>query len=254
METVRYKFLLSYDGTEFSGFQFQPDRYTIQGEIEAALMKMTKGIFVRIHGAGRTDAGVHARAQVIHFDYPQYLAVDAMQRALNTLTSDALAFFAGEIVDPSFHARFCAKGKQYVYRVDNSLVANPFTQRYTHHHPYQMDKEQVDKALSYFVGEHDFTTFSSTRAETDNRVRTIYEAKCRIDEDTNEWIFTFRGNGFLYNMIRIIMGTVLQVSDGRRPLEDIPRILEAKDRNLAGPTGSPKGLRMEEVYYTTESK
>jgi len=255
METTRYKFRISYDGTGFAGFQVQPNQRTVQGDIEAALLKMTKGQFIRIHGAGRTDAGVHAKGQTIHFDYPKRLPADAMQRALNTLTSDEIAFWEPEIVSEDFHSQYRAQAKTYQYRVNNSAVENPFTRLYAYHHPYHMDLERIQEALRYLEGTHDFTSFSSVDTDKVNKVRTIYEASCRYEAATEEFVFTFRGNGFLYNMIRIIMGTLLQVGDGRRPADDIPKILAAKDREKGGPTASPRGLCLMEVFYEkTEEK
>lgn len=249
MKTTRYKFRISYDGTHFAGFQVQPNQRTVQGDIEKALKMISKGQFIRIHGAGRTDAGVHALGQIIHFDYPQRLPADAMQRALNTLTTDEIAFWEPEIVSEDFHSQYSAKAKTYQYRVNNSKIENPFTRLYALHHPYPMKMDRIQKALSYFVGEHDFTSFSSTHSNAESKVRTIYEASCRYEEATQEFIFTFRGNGFLYNQIRVMMGTLLQVADGRRPAEDIPDILEAKYRKKAGPTAASRGLCMMEVFY-----
>lgn len=246
---IRYRLKVSYDGTGFAGFQVQPNQRTVQGDIEKALEMISKGEFIRIHGAGRTDAGVHAKGQVIHFDYPNHLPADAMQRALNTLTTNEIAFWSSEIVTEDFHSQYSAKGKTYQYRVNNSKVESPFTRLYAHHHPYPMDLHKIQAALAYFEGEKDFTSFSSAHTHTDNRVRTVYEASCRYEEATNEFVFTFRGNGFLYNMIRIIMGTVLQVADGRRPVEDIPKILAAKKRGKAGPTAASRGLCLMEVEY-----
>ncbi len=249
MENIRYKMKLAYDGTQFSGFQVQPNKRTVQGEIEKALSKMSKGSFIRIKGAGRTDAGVHAKGQVIHFDYPTRIPADGMLRALNTLGPEDIVFLESEIVEDSFHAQYLAKGKTYQYRVDTNKLKNPFTRNYALHHPFEMDAERTRQALSYLEGTHDFTSFASAHSDKEDKTRTIYEASLKIDEQTNEWTFTFRGNGFLYNMIRIIMGTVLQVADGRREPEEIQQMLEAKDRTSAGPTAAPHGLCMMEVYY-----
>lgn len=253
-KSTRYKMILAYDGTDFAGFQVQPNVQTVQGEIEKALEKISKGTFIRIHGAGRTDSGVHAKGQVIHFDYPQKLATGGLLRALNALTPDSIAILEADIVDDSFHSRYLSKGKMYQYRIDNNNVENPFTRFFSYHHRYKMDLERTKEALSYFEGTHDFTSFASTHSDKEDKVRTIYESSVELDEKNNIWIFTFRGNGFLYNMIRVIMGTVVQVADGRRPPEDIPRILAAKDRNAAGPTLSAKGLCMMEVYYEEQGR
>lgn len=250
METhTRYKLTIAYDGTDYAGFQVQPNAETVQGEIETALYTMTKDTFIRIHGAGRTDAGVHAQGQVIHYDYPKELPAEGMKKALNALTSDAIAVKKAEIVSDTFHSRFLATGKKYQYRVDNKEVANPLQRHFTYHHPYKMDRKRVEQALQYFVGTHDFTSFTSAQSEIEDKVRTIHEASVQVDEETNEWTFTFRGTGFLYNMVRIIMGTLIEIADGRREPDDIPAILEAKDREKAGITLAPQGLCMVEVSY-----
>lgn len=249
MDKIRYKMKLAYDGTHFSGFQVQPNKRTVQGEIEKALSKMSKGNFIRIKGAGRTDAGVHAKGQIIHFDYPKQIPADGMLRALNTLGPEDIVFLESKIVDDSFHSQYLAKGKMYQYRVDNHQLKNPFTRLYTHHHPFEMDLNRTQKALAFLEGTHDFTSFASAHSDKEDKTRTIYEASVMIDEKTMEWIFTFRGNGFLYNMIRIIMGTILQIADGRREPEEIEQMLKAKDRAAAGPTAAPHGLCMVEVYY-----
>lgn len=251
-DQVRYKLVVAYDGTNYAGFQIQPNARTIQGEIEKALHTMTKGQTIRIHGAGRTDAGVHAKAQVIHFDFPNVIPAENMKKALNALTSDAIAFLEAEIVDENFHSRYSAKGKMYQYHIDNRKVADPLRRLYAYHHRYSMDLANIKKALSYIEGTHDFTSFSSIHTEVENKVRTITEASVEVDEEQKDWVFTFRGNGFLYNMIRILMGTLLEIGDGRKNPEEIVKILEAKNREEAGPTLSSKGLCMVRVYYDEE--
>lgn len=246
---TRYKMHLSYDGADFAGFQVQPNQRTIQGEIEKALQRMSKGEFIRIHGAGRTDAGVHAKGQVIHFDYPACLPADAMQRALNTLVTDEIVFWHSEIASNDFHAQYHAERKTYEYRVYNADLRDPFKRNRALLHPYPMDKEAMEEALAFLEGTHDFTSFSSAKTDKENKIRTIYEASVRYEAAEKEWVFTFSGDGFLYNMIRIIIGTVLPIADGRKKPQDMKRILEAKDRQSGGPTASPKGLCLVQVVY-----
>lgn len=254
METTRYKLLMRYDGTDFAGFQVQPNQRTVQGEVERALLKMTKGQFIRIHGAGRTDAGVHAKGQVIHFDYPARLPADAMQRALNTLVSDEIVFWQTEIVPDDFHAQYHAVSKMYEYRVYNQALRDPFKRNLALHHPFPMEEEAIKKALSYLVGTHDFTSFSSAKTDKQNKVRTLYRADVQMDPIEKEWVFTFSGDGFLYNMIRIIIGNILPIADGRRKPEEIKRMLDAKDRQAAGMTAPPNGLCLMEVRYEKEEE
>lgn len=249
MTTYRYKARIAYDGTHFSGFQIQSNTRTVQGELEASLSKLAKGKKIRVHGAGRTDAGVHARGQIIHFDFPFFIEIEGMQRALNAMTTSEIAVTHIELTDKDFHSRFKAKGKMYRYTVDNNRFRDPFLRHFSSHHRYPMALEPVEEALQYFLGTHDFTSFASTHGETSHNTRTIYQASVEMNRENNEWVFTFVGNGFLYNMIRIIMGTLLEVADGRRQATDIPVILAAKDREAAGKTAAPEGLCMVEVYY-----
>lgn len=249
MESIRYKMIVQYDGTHFAGFQIQPRDRTVQGEIQKALKIMTKGIAVTIHGSGRTDSGVHAKGQVIHFDYPVMIPVKNMQRALNSLTTDELFVEKVAIVDTDFHARYNTSGKKYQYRVDLNEIPNPFKRLYTLHHPYPIDMEKLQNALKDLEGEHDFSSFCASNSGRENKVRTVYEASVVKDVFNNELIFTFSGNGFLYNMVRIFVGTLLQIANGLRPTDEIKRLLEVKDRNEAGPTAKPQGLYLMEVYY-----
>lgn len=246
---VRYKAMLAYDGTDFSGFQIQPNGRTVQGELERALAQINKGQFTRIHPAGRTDAGVHAAQMVFHFDYAETIPQEGLFKALNILTPDDLSILSLERVANDFHARYQAKSKTYSYRVDNHRVRNPFNRHFMLHHPYPLNQKKAEAALAVLIGTHDFTSFCSMKTDKVNKVRTIYEASLKIDETTKEWIFTFHGDGFLYNMIRIIVGTVLEIADGRREVTEMKEILEAKDRNAAGPTIGPQGLRLEKVDY-----
>lgn len=253
MEWIRYKMIVQYDGTHFAGFQIQPHDRTVQGEIQKALKIMTKGLAIIIHGSGRTDSGVHAKGQVIHFDYPILLPVENMQRALNSLTTDELFVEKVAIVDTDFHARYNTSGKKYQYRVDLNVIPDPFKRLYTLHHPYPIDMEKLQNALKDLEGEHDFSSFCASNSGRENKVRTVYEASVVKDVFNNELIFTFRGNGFLYNMVRIFVGTLLQIANGLRPADEIKRLLAVKDRNEAGPTAKPQGLYLMEVYYKSET-
>ncbi|MEG0750178.1 MAG: tRNA pseudouridine(38-40) synthase TruA [Carnobacterium sp.] len=252
MEKKRYKIIIQYDGTNFNGFQIQPKGRTVQGEIERVLKTMSKGIDIKIHGSGRTDSGVHALGQVIHFDYPFPMPVENMQRAMNSLTSDEIEVREVEIVDADYHARYLATGKKYMYRVDTHENTNPFKRLYAKHHEYPIDLPVLQQALKDIEGTHDFSSFCATNSGRENKVRTVYEASVVEDKEKGELVFTFRGNGFLYNMVRIFIGTLLQIANGRRPADDMKRLLDVKDRRQAGPTASPQGLYLVEVFYDNE--
>lgn len=249
VETVRYKATIAYDGTEYSGFQVQDNAQTIQGEIETVLKRINKNQSIRIHPSGRTDAGVHAAGMVFHFDYPTSISQESLFKAMSVLLPDDISMLDLEQVEDSFHARYNAVAKTYTYRVHNHTVKNPFTRKYVLNHPYEMDEMKAKEALEFFIGTHDFTSFCSIKTVIENKVRTIYEATVSIDKVTNEWVFTFTGDGFLYNMIRIMMGTIIEISDGRMDVSELSKILEAQDRELAGKTIGANGLRLEKVYY-----
>lgn len=247
--TQRYKAIIAYDGTNFSGFQVQPNERTVQGEIEAALKRINKGKFIRIHPSGRTDAGAHAEGMVFHFDYSASIPTDGLFKAMNTLIPFDISLLKLEPVADDFHARYHAKAKTYVYRVHNHELRDPFKRNFVYQHTYPMDLERVQSALDVLIGTHDFTSFCSTRTDKEDKVRTIYDIRVEQDIDQNEWLFTFYGDGFLYNMIRIIMGTVLPIADGRWEVSKMNDILQAKDRNTAGTTLSARGLCLKMVHY-----
>lgn len=249
MPEQRYKCVVKYDGSDYVGFQVQKNGNSVQAEIQRALKKMFKGFKVKVEGSGRTDSGVHAFGQVVHFDAPVNMEPIHLQRALNSILPPDILLTSVERVDESFHARFSARGKKYMYRVDLGRFPDPFKRLYTLHHPYRMNLDHLQEALEKLVGTHDFTSFCSTRSNKENKVRTVYEASYHIDEEKNELVFTFVGNGFLYNMVRIFVGTCLQIADGLKDPEEIDRLMELKDRTISGPTASGKGLYLMEVYY-----
>lgn len=249
LNTQRYKATIAYDGTDFSGFQIQPNERTVQGEIESVLKKINKGKFIRIHPSGRTDAGAHALGMVFHFDYSTQVPREGLFKAMNTLLPFDISVLKLERVADDFHARYYATGKKYIYRVYNHRIRNPFNRNFVYQHPYPMDLERAQAALDLIIGTHDYTSFCSTKTDKKDKVRTIYDITVEQDPILNEWTFTFSGDGFLYNMIRVIMGTVIPIADGRWEISKIKEVLEARNRNVAGPTLSASGLCLKEVYY-----
>lgn len=249
MITQRYKCIVQYDGTNYVGYQIQKNGMSVQEQIQKALKTIFKGQQITIEASGRTDSGVHAYGQVIHFNCPHSIEPSSLQKALNSLLPADISFRQIEHVSDQFHARYLATGKKYQYRVDLNKFPDPFKRLYTLHHPYRMNLDHLGQALSKLVGEHDFTSFCSTKSDKEDKVRTVYEASYQLDKAKNELIFTFVGNGFLYNMIRIFVGTCLQIADGLKKPEEIDRLLAVKDRNEAGPTASGTGLYLVEVYY-----
>ncbi|WP_207696477.1 tRNA pseudouridine(38-40) synthase [Enterococcus sp. DIV0212c] len=245
----RYKAIIAYDGTNFNGFQAQPNGRTVQEEFEKTLRKMNNGKTITIFGSGRTDAGVHAEGQVIHFDYPQARELERMRYALDTQTPEDIAVKSVEIVPDDFHARYHVVEKTYQFRVDIGKPRSPFKRFYASYFPYPVDVEKIQRALTDLIGTHDFTSFCASGTEIEDKVRTIHEASLKVNEAGDELIFTFRGDGFLYKMIRILVGTLLKMGNGRMDETLIPEIIQAKDRNLAGPTAHPEGLYLVEVKY-----
>ncbi|ENZ5599127.1 tRNA pseudouridine(38-40) synthase TruA [Enterococcus hirae] len=246
---TRYKAIIAYDGTHFNGFQKQPNGRTVQEEMEKTLKKMANGKEITVFGSGRTDAGVHAMGQVIHFDYPEERPLERMRFALDTQSPEDIAVKAVEIVSDDFHARYLVKEKTYQFRVDIGKPRSPFRRYYASYFPYPLDLSKIQRALPDLIGTHDFTSFCASGSSIEDKVRTIYEAKMEVNEAGDELLFTFRGNGFLYKMIRILVGTLLKIGNGRLSEDSIPEIIAKKDRNAAGPTAHPEGLYLYEVVY-----
>ncbi|GAA3025357.1 tRNA pseudouridine(38-40) synthase TruA [Tetragenococcus solitarius] len=245
---VRYKAIIAYDGTNFSGFQSQINGRTVQDEIEKTLSKIANQT-VKINGSGRTDAGVHALGQVIDFAWPTKLPLEKLRFALDTQTPADIAVKQVELVADDFHSRYQAKEKTYEFRVDIGKPRSPFRRFYMSYYPYELDLEKIKRALPDFLGTHDFTSFCSGKSEVKNKTRTIYKADMLVSDTEDELLFTFCGDGFLYNMVRIMVGTLLKIGNGRISEDAIPQIIAARDRNAAGPTAHPEGLYLKEVKY-----
>lgn len=245
----RYKAVIAYDGTNFNGFQSQPNGRTVQQELEKTLKKMNNGRTIQVFGSGRTDAGVHAEGQVIHFDYSEDRPLERIRYALDTQTPEDISVKSVAKVAEDFHARYHVVEKTYHFRVDIGKPRSPFRRFYASYYPYPLELDKIRRALPDLLGTHDFTSFCASGSSVEDKVRTIYEAKMTVNEQGDELLFTFRGDGFLYKMIRILVGTLLKIGNGRMDETSIPAVLAAKDRNLAGPTAHPEGLYLAEVMY-----
>ena len=244
----KLKGIIQYDGTAFAGYQIQPNGRTIQAEIEAVLQKMHKGQTVKVTASGRTDAGVHAVGQVIHFTSDLNIPPEGWNRALNAMLPDDIRIADIQYADAGFHARYDTKGKEYRYKVLNQKDPDLFRRYYNYHVPQKLDVAAIKEACRYLEGEHDFTSFCSARSTVKGgKVRTI--TKADIHPEGNELVFIFRGTGFLYNMVRILVGTLLEIGKGERKPEEIMAMIEAKDRSAAGKTAPPHGLFLWEVFY-----
>jgi tRNA pseudouridine38-40 synthase len=244
---ARMKVTVAYDGTEFAGYQIQPSGRTVQGIIQSVLQKMHKGEPISIAASGRTDAGVHAVGQVFHFDSDLSIHPDAWCKALNAMLPNDILIRKVEEVSASFHSRFSAVSKEYHYKLLTSKQADVFKRNHMFHYSYALNVEDIKRAALFFLGTYDFTSFSSARSEVADKVRTIYALD--IVEEGEQLIFQIKGSGFLYNMVRIIVGTLLEVGSGKRKPEDIQLILVGKDRSLAGKTAPAHGLYLHQVNY-----
>jgi tRNA pseudouridine38-40 synthase len=243
----RLNCIISYDGSAFSGYQIQPNQRTVQAEIENVLKKMHKGLEIKIVASGRTDAMVHAVGQSIHFDTPLNIPINKWKIALNSLLPEEISVKQVQRVPSDFHARFNVKTKEYRYKVSLSKDRDVFMRNYHFHYPYQLDYIAIKEAIKYLVGTHDFTSFCSAKTEVEDKIRTIYEIE--FSESDDLLTFRFIGNGFLYNMVRIMVGTLLEVGQGYRKPEEIVAILEQQDRTRAGKTAPGNGLYLWKVHY-----
>lgn len=246
---VRYKAVIAYDGTDFSGFQRQPKGRTVQEVLEQTLTRLNHGQPVTIHGAGRTDAGVHALGQVIHFDLADERVEEKLRFALDSQSPDDVAVSSIEKVADDFHCRYAKHSKTYEFRVATGRVRNPLLRHYTTVFPYPVELEKIQEAIAFLEGTHDFTGFTASGTSVEDKVRTITRAEVVFDQATSCLIFTFSGNGFLYKQVRNMVGTLLKIGNGRMPVSQIERILTEKNRQLAGPTADPQGLCLKEISY-----
>jgi tRNA pseudouridine38-40 synthase len=248
-----FKLTIAYDGTDFHGWQIQANKPTIQGEIVGILRRLTQE-HLTIHGAGRTDAGVHALGQVASFRTQSSLSAQEFQRALNALLPPTIRIVQSEEVGPDFNARWSARGKTYRYRIYRGKVVPPMLWRYVLHYPFPLDEDAMRDASARFAGTHDFASFAaSTGSEEDDKERStereIYSTELARTHDDEELVFTVKGRSFLRYMVRKMVGTLLDIGRGKLAPHDIERLYEIKDRSKSGPTVPPQGLVMVEVQH-----
>ena len=242
----RIRTIIAYDGTDYVGWQTQPNGVAIQEVIEQAILEVT-GERSSLQGSGRTDSGVHARAQVAHFDTNARMAADKFAIALNThLPADIRVLFSEE-VGPDFHARFSAKEKQYRYFVQTGPHADVFARKYSLHAYMPLDLDIMQQAAALVPGTHDFSAFMSTGREVESAVRTV--TLSRWEKQGRFLVYTVQGNGFLYNMVRILVGTMVGIGSCRIPPDSMEKALSTLSRKDAGPTAPPHGLVLWRVKY-----
>lgn len=240
------KVYMAFCGTKYHGYQIQDNAWTVEAEVEKRASKICNEK-IQINGCSRTDSGVHALNYCFSFKTSSNIPTRNFVRAMNTVLPADISILSCEEVDESFHARFSCVAKEYIYKIYNSESKNPFEEFLSFHYRRPMNIELMQDAANHFIGRHDFQSFCTNWNENVPSVRTIYSFN--IKREDNEVLFIVKGDGFLYNMVRIMIGTLLAVNEGRVLPEDIDKILAAGDRKRAGPTAVPYGLYLSKVFY-----
>ncbi len=246
---MRYVMTFSYDGSNFKGYQKQPKQRTIQGEIEKALKQINDNNKVDIHASGRTDAGVHAINQYAHFDLDMDITPQKLCQGLNSLLPDDIYIKKIEPTSADFHARYSATGKEYIYKI-NLGEYDPLERNYVYQYNRKLDVVEIERALKYLEGTHNFKSFTKKDEEQEDYVRTISQTNVTRDpKNVNKITLTFVGTGFLRYMVRNIVGMLIEIGEGKHRSEEIINILKAEDRTKAGITARPEGLYLRNVFY-----
>ncbi len=243
---MRILIRVSYDGTAYSGWQIQPNATTVEGTLRQAVCSLF-GADIELIGASRTDAGVHALGNVAVFDVDTRIPAPKIAYALNARLPDDIRVWQSIQVEDGWHPRHNDCVKTYEYSIYNDTFENPKKRLYSHFYYGNLDVDMMRKAAAYFIGEHDFSAFCSAGSQVADKVRTIYSLD--VIQDGREIVLRVKGNGFLYNMVRIIAGTLIKAGTGDIRPQDIPGIIESRDRQLAGPTAPARGLTLVEIDY-----
>ncbi len=246
---MRYFMTFSYDGSNFLGYQKQPKGRTIQKELESVLKQINGDKKVEVIASGRTDAGVHAINQKAHFDLNKKIECDKLKKAINSLLPADIHAKKIEEVSDTFHARFNAIGKEYIYII-NTGEYNPIERNYVYQYNKKLDVIAMERGLKYFEGEHNYKSFTKTTEEITDYVRTIsLTSIVRDNKDMNKLIVTFVGTGFLRYMVRNIVGFLIEIGEGKRHPEEVIEVLKNENRIYAGKTANPEGLYLRNVFY-----
>lgn len=241
------KLTIEYDGKDFNGWQKQPNKLNIQGTIEQAIQSITGEENIELNASGRTDAGVHALGQVANFKTESQIPIEKFAIAINSKLKKSIVIKNAEEVDEKFHSRLSCKKKTYRYLINNSLEGTAIYRNLETHIPQKLDVEKMQQAVKYFEGEHDFKAFKASGTSSKSSVRTIYKGE--VYQENNRIFIELTGNGFLYNMVRIIAGTLVEVGIGKIEPEKIQDIIKSGKRENAGKTLPPNGLYLLEVKY-----
>ncbi len=243
---MNYLVSVGYDGSCYHGWQIQKNAITVQQVFQQALEKLCREK-IDIKGCSRTDSGVHANMYCVSFKSKKEIPCPNVITGLNTYLPKDIAVFDCRIVPQDFHARYSVHSKEYVYRVYNGKIRNPFLQKYAFHYKYPIDAEYLDKEAKAFIGTHDFAAFCSANSKVESTVRTVYDFK--VERTGDEVRFVVSANGFLYNMVRIMVGTLLFVNEGKIKSGELADVIESKNRSRAGKTAPPQGLYLNKVNY-----
>ncbi len=237
---------IKYDGTNFCGWQVQQNGISVQSTVQEALGKILPDL-KGITGCSRTDSGVHANMYCLHFDTESDISCMQLVRAVNSKLPNDISALSCIFVSDDFHARYSSTGKTYKYYINNSNISDPFNYKYRLNVNKKIDEIILNEAANAFVGKHDFATFCSVGSSVVDTVRTVSE--CRVERFGDDVVITITADGFLYNMVRIIVGTLLEVAFGKIDVSELPNIIDSKKRELAGPTAKPNGLFLDKVHY-----
>lgn len=247
---MRVVLFCRYDGTKYFGFQIQPNVITVQEVIENSLKRIHKGKSIRIQMSGRTDSGVHAYIQLIHFDTELNINEKSWVNSVNAYLPRDVRIIASKIVSDNFHVRYSSISKTYEYKLCISKILDPFMVNYVGHFPYKFDYDKAKECLELFIGKHDFTSFCSKNSSVENKIRTITDFN--INRDGDIITFEITGDGFLYNMVRIIIGTIINVANSRYSKDYIKEIFKNKNRMYAGKRASGSGLYLKKVLFNND--
>lgn len=243
---MRYRINFSYDGTNFHGYQLQPNLRTVQQCLEKAVSYLNRQTYTSVQSSGRTDKGVHALNQVAHFDLEIDTTLDKIKRGLNSNLPEDIHVIKVSKVSDDFHARFSAKKKEYVYRI-NVGEYNPMERNYVYQYNRQLDTNLMKEAIKYFEGTHDFTSFVSSEDERENKVRTIIKTDIKEKKDVIE--ISFQADGFMKYQVRNMVGLLIAIGNHKKEVSDVEKIIKAKDRTKSVKTAAAEGLYLKKVWY-----
>lgn len=243
---MRYRIDFSYDGTNYNGYQLQPNLRTVQNELEKAVSYLNRKTYTTVQSSGRTDKGVHAINQVAHFDMNVEISLEKIKRGLNSNLPDDIHIISVMKVTNSFHARFSVRKKEYIYRINTSEY-NPMMRNYIYQYNRSLNIEKMKEAITYLEGKHDFTSFVSSEDEREDKIRTIY--KTSIKEKKGIIEISFQADGFMKYQVRNMVGILIEIGSGKKDISDVKKILERKDRKVSIKTAPAEGLYLKKVWY-----